>query len=95
MSAPAPYRFRLYIAGTSPHSALAVRNLRALCRDYLPGRHEIEIVDVLEAPERALRDSILVTPTLVKLAPDPVGRLLGNLGDTATVTAALGLVPPV
>jgi circadian clock protein KaiB len=94
VNASASYRFRLYVAGTSAHSALAVRNLHALCRDYLPDRHEIEIVDVLRTPDRALRDSILVTPTLVKLAPGPVGRLLGNLGNTATVTAALGLNPP-
>jgi len=94
VSAAASFRFRLYVAGTSTHSAEAVQNLRALCRRQLPDRHEIEIVDVLESPGRALRDGILVTPTLVKLAPTPGGRLLGNLSNTRTVIAALGLTGP-
>ncbi len=94
MSAAASFRFRLYVAGTSPHSVQALHNLRALCREHLPDRHDIEIVDVLAAPGRALRDGILVTPTLVKLAPAPAGRLLGNLSHTPTVIAALGLTQP-
>lgn len=74
---------RLYVAGDSPNSALARTNLRAfLARD--PNRQvDLEIVDVLEDAERALGDRILVTPTLVKVAPSPECRVIGNLRDQA------------
>jgi circadian clock protein KaiB len=89
--APAIYKFRLYIAGDAPNSLRAVANLNALCREHLPDRHQIEIVDVILEPKRALADGILLTPTLVKLLPAPVRNIVGNLGHTQTVLDALGL----
>jgi circadian clock protein KaiB len=85
------YKFRLYISGLSPNSVQAVANLNALCREHLAGRHEIEIVDVLKDPKRALSDSVLLTPTLVKLSPAPVRKIVGTLSQTQTVLQALGL----
>lgn len=91
MSRRATYRFRLYVAGNAMNSALAVANLAALCKAYLPQRHEIEIVDVLRDPNRALADSIFMTPTLVKLAPVPTQQIVGTLAQTQSVLNALGL----
>jgi circadian clock protein KaiB len=91
MNQTADYRFRLYIAGDSPNSAQAVFNLNALCREYLPGRHHIEIVDVLPEPKRALADGILLTPTLVKLSPNPVRKIIGTLSQLNPVLMALDL----
>lgn len=85
------FLFRLYVAGASAHSARARVNLQALCREHLPDRHEIEVIDVLQAPQRALQDGILVTPTLIKLSPQPAGRVIGNLARTEDVMSALGL----
>ncbi|MEO8358908.1 MAG: circadian clock KaiB family protein [Vicinamibacteria bacterium] len=85
------FHFRLFVAGESPNSARALANLRALCAEHLPGRHEIEIVDVLRASEHDLEKDILLTPTLVKFAPKPVKKIIGNLSDFATVRQTLGL----
>ena len=71
MSRRVVFKFRLYVAGDAQNSAQALANLTALCRAYLPDRHEIEVVDVLLEPERALADEIQLTPTLIKLAPPP------------------------
>ena len=87
------FRFRLYVADDALNSARAVSNLTALCRERLPGRHEIEVVDVFQHPERALADQIFLTPTLIKLAPSPVRRIVGSLGQTQNVLQALGLEP--
>jgi circadian clock protein KaiB len=84
-------KFRLYVAGDTRNSAQAVTNLAALCRAHLPDRHEIEVVDVFREPKRALADGIYMTPTLVKLAPSPVRRIVGTLSQTETVLQALGL----
>jgi circadian clock protein KaiB len=70
-------------------------NLNALCHLYVPNRHEIEVVDVFKEPKRALADGILMTPTLVKLAPAPIRRIIGTLSQTQTVLQALELDPLV
>jgi len=83
------YRFRLFIAGDEPNSRLAEQNLRALCAAYLPARHHIEIIDVLEDFEAALQAMIMVVPAVV-VEPRSV-TLFGTLTDTAKILAALGL----
>lgn len=85
------HKFRLYIAGDSGNSALAMQNLDSICRAHLPGRYEIEHVDVFREPKRALADTVVMTPTLIQLAPLPICRIVGTLGDTKTVLSALGL----
>jgi circadian clock protein KaiB len=94
MSSAKKYHFRLYVAGQGPNSIQAIANLRALCREHLPGRHKIEILDVVRNPQRAVDDNVLLTPTLLKLLPVPVGRIIGNLSDTKTVMHACGLEFP-
>ncbi len=91
MSREPIFRFRLYVADDTPNSVQARANLTALCRQYLPAHHEIEVIDVLREPERALADGILMTPTLVKLAPAPVRKIVGTLSQKETVLHALGL----
>jgi circadian clock protein KaiB len=91
MSRRALFRFRLYLAGDALNSAQALANLSALCRAHLPGRHEIEVVDVFLEPTRALADGIFMTPTLVKLAPSPARKIVGTLSQTQAVLQALGL----
>jgi len=76
---------RLFVAGNAPNSQLAIANIKAICDAHFPARHEIEIVDLLKHPLRGLADGIIVTPTLLKLSPLPVQRVIGNLRDTAQV----------
>ena len=91
MNRRAMFKFRLYVAGDAVNSAHALANLAALCREHLPDSHEIEVVDVFREPKRALADGIIMTPTLVKLAPSPMQRIVGTLKETETVLQALGL----
>ncbi|HSV52780.1 MAG TPA: circadian clock KaiB family protein [Burkholderiaceae bacterium] len=91
MSRRALFKFRLYVAGDAPNSAQARSNLGALCRKHLPGQHEIEVVDVFRDPKRALADGIIMTPTLIKLTPSPIRRIVGALSQTQPVLRALGL----
>jgi circadian clock protein KaiB len=80
---------RLYIAGNAPNSLCAIANLKAICEAHFASGHELEIVDLLKQPLRALADGIIVTPTLLKLLPLPVQKLIGNLADTKQVLLAL------
>ena len=80
---------RLYVAGNAPNSLRAIANIKALCDEHFAARHELEIVDLLKNPKRALADGIIVTPTLLKLSPLPVQRVIGNLSDMNQVLRTL------
>jgi circadian clock protein KaiB len=80
---------RLYVAGDAPNSLSAVANIKAICDAHFPDAHKIEIVDMLENPLRALEDGVLVTPTLLRVAPQPTRRVIGNLNDRAQVQRML------
>lgn len=87
MSRTVKMRFRLYIAGDAPNSVQAVANPQPICQGYLPGRPEIEVVDVVCHPRKALDYGVLLTPTVGKLFP----RVVGNLSDRTAVVEAFGL----
>ncbi len=83
--------FRLYIADETANSIRAIVNLRSICQEHLQGCHNVQVVDILEEPLRALSEGVFVTPTLVRLLPLPVLKLVGDLSETETVLRALGL----
>jgi circadian clock protein KaiB len=89
------FKFRLYVADDTTNSTQATANLRALCQTHLAGRHEIEILDVFKEPQRAILEGIRMTPTLLKLTPLPIRRIVGTLTDTKRVLETLGLSPNV
>jgi circadian clock protein KaiB len=91
MKRSANYQFRLYVAGDTHNSVQARINLRALCETHLPGRYDIEEIDVLRHPNRALVDGVFITPALIKLAPGGTRMIVGTLSQTNTVLIALGL----
>jgi len=88
---PGSFIFRLYIAGDAPNSLQAIANLTALCEAHLPGAHDIEIVDVLLDPRRALKEAIYMTPTLITDSPYPGHRIVGTLSQTEAILQILGL----
>jgi circadian clock protein KaiB len=91
--APDPYRLRLFVAGTAPRSLRAVEALRHLCEAHLPGRYELEIVDIYQQPALAERDGIVAAPTLLRVAPQPERRISGDLLDEGRVLRGLEIEP--
>ena len=81
----------LYIADRAPNSIQALTNLEAICTEYLQGNYQLEVIDVLEQPLRALADGIVVTPSLAKLSPSPSVKVIGTLSNKLNVLRALGL----
>jgi circadian clock protein KaiB len=89
--ADVPFKFVLFVAGHGPNSLLAQQNLQRLCSERLPGRHAIKIIDVFQNLDAALKHNILITPTLIKVAPSPIVTIFGNLSDSQKVIASLRL----
>lgn len=86
------FDLRLYIAGQTPRSIAAFANLKRLCERHLSGRYRIEIVDLLENPETAREHQIVAIPTLVRNAPPPSRRMIGDLSNTERVIAVMQFV---
>lgn len=85
-----PRFVRLFIAGDTPSSIAAVRNLKLLEAEYFPSGSKLEIVDLLENPEAGRRDHILAIPTLIRLKPQPLRRIIGSLNDFGRTLKILG-----
>lgn len=87
------YRLRLFVTGTTPRSARAIRNIREICEERLQGRYDLEVVDIYQYPEEARPDQIVVVPTLVKRLPPPMRKLIGDLSNQERVLAGLNIEP--
>jgi len=85
------WHLRLYVAGQSPKSLLALANLKSLCEEHLAGHYEIEIVDLVKDPSLARSDDILAIPTLVRRLPAPLRKIIGDLSNTERVLVGLRL----
>ena len=87
------YKLSLYVTPRTRNSQRAIRNLEALCQESLPVRFEVEVIDVTQEPALAARDNILATPTLVRRAPQPIRKIIGDLSDRTRVLLSLDLNP--
>lgn len=87
------WTLKLYVAGQTPRSVTAFANLKRLCEERLKGRYSIEVIDLLKAPQLARDDQIVAIPTLVRMLPSPVRKIIGDLSNTERVLVGLDLVP--
>ncbi len=85
------FHLELYVIGQSVKSEMAIANVERICRDRLPGRYRLDIIDVLDHPEAAEEANIIATPTLIRKNPVPVRRVIGDLSPTEAVLAGLGI----
>jgi circadian clock protein KaiB len=87
------WELRLYVAGPTPKSVAAFRNIEQLCEEHLAGRYHIEVIDLMKDPQLAQSDQILAVPTLVRKRPSPTRKIIGALSNTERVLSALDLRP--
>ena len=81
------------MTGESSRTGTAIANLRRICEQELQGLYDLEIIDVLEFPDRAEEEKILATPTLIKSLPLPLRRVIGDLSDKEKVLLGLEVQP--
>jgi circadian clock protein KaiB len=88
-----PYVLRLFITGTTSRSARAIANLRRVCEQRLHGEYDLEVIDIYQHPAAAREYQIVAAPTLVKMLPLPLRRIIGDLANEERILAGLDLVP--
>ena len=86
------YILRLYVTGMTPRSARAVKNLRAICDEYLEGRYELDVIDIYQQPVLTKGEQIIAAPTLIKKLPLPMRRIIGDMSNRERVLLGLDLV---
>jgi circadian clock protein KaiB len=92
--APDPaYVLRLYVTGQTPRSVLAIDNMRKICAEHLSDRYTLEVIDIYLHPEACQEEQIIAAPTLIKVLPHPLRRIIGDLSNTEKVLIGLDLRP--
>lgn len=92
MSPRKTYILKLYVAGNTPNSMRALKTLRNILETEFQGVYALKVIDVLKNPQLAEEDKILATPTLAKILPPPVRRIIGDLSDRERVLIGLDLL---
>jgi circadian clock protein KaiB len=85
-----PWHVRLYIAGWTPSSLAALRSVKEIESEYFPPGSTVEIVDLIEHPQAGIQDNVLAIPTMVRLHPKPVRRIVGSFSDIPKALKILG-----
>jgi len=80
---------RLYVAGQTPKSIVALANLQKICAEHLQDEYNIEVIDLVRNPQLARQDQILAIPTLVRSLPTPIKKIIGDLSNTEKVLLGL------
>ena len=86
------YILRLYVTGMTSRSARAVKNLQAICDEYLHGRYDLEVIDIYQQPVLLKGEQIIAAPTLVKKLPLPMRRIIGDMSNRERVLLGLDLL---
>ena len=87
------WELRLYVAGQTPKSVTALANLKKYCEQYVKGRYQLEVIDLLQNPQLAEGDQILAIPTLVRKVPEPIRKIIGDLSNQERVLVGLDIRP--
>ena len=82
---------RLFVAGNTAKSTQAIENIREVCEKNLKGRYTLEVVDIYQQPELARGEQIIAAPTLIKLLPPPLRRIIGDLSSVDRILVGLNL----
>ena len=85
------YVLRLYIAGMNPKSIQAIDNIKRICEEHLPGKYQLEVIDIYQYPIFAKDGQIVAAPTLIKELPPPLRKLIGSMSDTERVLVGMDL----
>jgi len=85
------YLLRLYVSGVTERSRRSILNINAVCKENLQGRYDLEVIDIHQKPSLAVDEQIVATPTLIKLLPLPLRRIVGDLSDRDGVLFGLDI----
>ena len=87
------YELRLYVAGITPQSSAAIKNITKICEENLKGRYDLQIIDIYQQPTLAKGEQIIAAPTLVKKLPLSLRKFIGNMANKEKILVGLDIKP--
>jgi len=85
------YLLRLYVSGVTARSRRSIMNINAVCKENLQGQYDLEVIDIHQKPSLAMDEQIIATPTLIKMLPLPLRRIVGDLSNRDGVLLGLDI----
>lgn len=87
------YVLELYVTGMTARSTRAILNITKLLNEHLPGRYELEVIDLFQRPSLEKSEQLIATPTLIRKLPLPIRKFVGDMSDAEQILLGLGLKP--
>jgi circadian clock protein KaiB len=87
------FLLKLYVSGTTARSSLAIENIRIFCEEHLKERYELEVIDIYKHPEALQEYQVVAVPTLIKLLPPPLRKLIGDMSNEEKILIGLDIRP--
>ena len=75
----------------NPKSIQAIDNIKRICEEYLPGKYQLEVIDIYQFPIFAKDGQIVAAPTLIKELPAPLRKLIGSMANTDRVLVGMDI----
>jgi circadian clock protein KaiB len=79
------YNLRLFISSQNDSAEKTLSNLHQLLEERLTNPYTLKVIDVAKNPEQAIIHRVITTPTLIRVSPAPIKRIVGQLDDISRV----------
>ncbi|MEN9520479.1 MAG: hypothetical protein RLZZ381_3067 [Cyanobacteriota bacterium] len=79
------YNLRLFISSQNDSAEKTLSNLHQLLEERLTHPYNLKVIDIAKNPEQAVMHQVLTTPTLIRVSPGPIKRIVGQLDDISRV----------
>lgn len=87
------WELTLFVARDDDQIRLMQARLERILKEHLKSPYRLEILNILTQQQKGDAFDVIVTPTLIRVKPEPRIRLVGDLTLTEKVLHALGLIP--
>lgn len=85
------YVLRLFVSGHSAATEYILMSLHQLLENSLRLPYTLKVIDVFKHPDQAEANQISATPTLLRVWPQPVRRIVGDLTDAERILRILAV----
>ncbi len=86
-------QLRLFVAGSSERSLHAITWVREICHRQLRGKVNLEVIDIYQQPDLAVKYKIVTTPLLIRVFPSSARHVVGDFSDKERMLDELRLEP--
>ncbi|MFM7793266.1 MAG: circadian clock KaiB family protein, partial [Microcystis panniformis] len=82
---PKGYVLRLFVSGNNANTKHTLESIHQLLERELHHPYTLKVIDISKHPEQAESNHVSAIPTLVRVWPQPVKRIIGEFEDLPRV----------